>query len=37
MILFKDSEGPDQTAQIHCLQMPWDTFSHDAVHIIFKN
>ena len=38
MILFADSEGPDQTdAQsdqgIRCIHMPEDTFSHGPAHL----
>ena len=47
MILFADSEGPDQTAWmrkcanvqtdlgLHCLHISEDTFSHGGAHIIF--
>ena len=40
MILFADTEGPDQTVDaqayqgIHCLHMPKDTFSYGATQII---
>ena len=42
MILWADSEGPDQTADAQadlslcCLHMPKDVFLHDTVHLVLK-
>ena len=33
MILFTDSEGPDQTVRMHP-HMPEDIFSHDAAYLV---
>ena len=43
MILFLDSEGPDQTVRMHiliwafgCPHMPEDMFSHGAIHLLYS-